>query len=106
MDNLVGKIKLKYQWLSYSEAQDLVEKAISIFYALRYPCEPTASPETRPIDTFMDKQNVLWICDEIAQRNGFNSATGYRENGISLEFDGAWVSDRIVNTIIPVIGVI
>jgi hypothetical protein len=103
---LVTKLLNKYPWLSLGEAKELVDTAIGIFYNLRYPCEPTASPETRPIDTFMDKRNVLWICDEIAQRNGFNSATGYRENGISLEFDGAWVSERLINSIKPIIGVI
>lgn len=103
---LVTKVKNKYSWLTTDEANELVETAIGIFYNLRYPCEPNASPETRPIDTFMDKRNVLWICEEIAQRNGFNSATGYRENGISFDFDGAWVSERIVNSIKPIIGVI
>jgi hypothetical protein len=54
----------------------------------------------------MDKHNVFMICEEIAQRNGFNSATGYKENGISYNFDGAWLSDRVVNSIKPIIGVI
>ena len=103
---LATKVRNKYSWLSMDEAIELVDTAIGIFYNLRYPCEPTASPETRPIDTFMDKRNVLWICEEIAQRNGFNSAIGYRENGITFEFDGAWVSDRLVNSIKPIIGVI
>ena len=103
---LVNKVRIKYSWLSLEEAQSLVEQATAIFYQLRHPCEPNVSPETRPINTFMDKQNVLWICDEIAQRNGFNSAIGYRENGISIEYDGAWVSERIVNSIKPIIGVI
>ena len=103
---LVTKVMNKYSWLSLEEASQLVDQATAMFYRLRYPCEPTASPETRPINTFMDMQDVLWICDEIAQRNGFNSATGYRENGINFQFDGAWVSERLVNSIKPIIGVI
>lgn len=104
--DLVTKVMNKYPWLDYGEAQELVECATGLFYNLRYPCEPTASPETRPIDTFMDMRNVLWICDEIAQRNGFNSSVGYRENGVNFQFDGAWLSDRLVNSIKPIIGVI
>lgn len=103
---LVSKVRIKYPWLSLEEARQLVEQATAIFYGLCYPCEPNANSKTRPIETFMDKQNVLWICDEIAQRNGFNSAVGYRENGINYEYDGAWVSERIVNSIKPIIGVI
>ena len=104
--DLVNEVRSEYSWLSLEEASRIVNKATAIYYRLRYPCEPTASPQTRPIDTFMDKQDVLWICDEIAQRNGFNTATGYKENGINLTFDGAWVSERLVNSIKPIIGVI
>ena len=103
---LIAKLRTKYSWLSLAEATQLVEQATALFYRLRYPCEPTASPETHPITSFRDVQDVLWICDEIAQRNGFNSAIGYRENGINFEFDGAWVSERLVNSIKPIIGVI
>ena len=104
--DLVTKVMNKYSWLTIDEATELVETAIGLFYGLRYPCEPFANPETRPIESFMDKHNVFMICEEIAQRNGFNSATGYRENGISYNFDGAWLSDRVVSSIKPIIGVI
>lgn len=104
--DLAARVTMKYPWLSTEEATELVEMATALFYGLRYPCEPNASPETHPINSFMDKRNVLWICDEIAQRNGFNSSIGYRENGISFTFDGAWLSDRLVNAIKPIIGVI
>ena len=103
---LVAKVKNKYDWLNLSEATELVETAIGLFYGLRYPCEPNVSPETRPIKSFMDRRNVLLICDEIAQRNGFNTATGYKENGVNYTFDSAWLSDRLVDLIKPIIGVI
>lgn len=104
--DLVAKVRSKYPWLSMEEATLLVDQAIAMFYRLRYPCEPTVNPKTRPINNFMDEQNVLWICDEFAQRNGFNSATGYKENGIAFEFDGAWISERLASSIKPIIGVI
>lgn len=104
--DLVTKVMNKYSWLTVGEASELVDKATGIFYQLRYPCEPNVSPATRPITSFMDTRNVLLICDEIAERNGFNSSVGYKENGISFTYDGALVSDRLVDLIKPIIGVI
>lgn len=100
-----SRVQLKYS-LTAEEAMDFVEAAKGFFYLLRYPSEPTANENTRPIDTFVDQQIVLRICDEIAQRNGFNTLVGYKENGCSFDCDVAWLSDRLVGLIKPIIGVI
>lgn len=106
MDKVTEKVRMKYSWLSYEEAVELAENGLGWYYSLRYPCEPTASQETRPIDSFMDRWAIERLCDEIAQRNGFNTALGYRENGISFTFDSAWISDGLRKAIVPVIGVV
>ena len=106
MDKIVAKIRIKYSWLSQEEATELVNNGIGWFYSLRYPCEPSANPENRPLDTFMDIWAVERLCDEIAQRNGFNTALGYRENGISFTFDSAWISEALRKAIVPIVGVI
>lgn len=106
MDKIIEKIIVKYSWLSYDEAAELTENGLGWYYALRYPCEPTASQETHPIDTFMDRWAIERLCDEIAQRNGFNTALGYRENGIQFTFDSSWISEGLKKAIVPIIGVI
>jgi hypothetical protein len=106
MDKITQKIRIKYSWLTQEESTELVENALGWFYAIRYPCEPTADESTRPIDTFMDRWAVERICDEIAQRNGFNTALGYRENGIQFTFDSAWISESLKKAIVPMIGVV
>ena len=106
MEKIVAKVKIKYTWLTYEEAKELVENATGWFYSLRYPCEPSVNPSSRPIDSFMDCWAVERLCDEIAQRNGFNTALGYRENGIQFTFDSAWISDALRNAIVPIVGVI
>lgn len=103
---IVDKVKSKYPWLTVGEVSDLVDNAIGWYYALRYPCEPFADEKTRPIASFMDEWAVTRICDEIAQRNGFNTALGYRENGIQFNFDSAWISQALKDAIVPIIGVI
>lgn len=106
MEKITAKVSIKYPWLSIEEVSELVENGIGWFYACRYPCEPTASLENRPIDTFMDVWAVERLCDEIAQRNGFNTALGYRENGIQFTFDAAWISESLRKAIVPIVGVI
>ena len=106
MDSIIEKVKTKYYYLSSEEATELVDNALGWFYALRYPCEPNVSKETRPITTFMDEWNLRRLCDEIAERNGFNSALGYRENGVSFTFDGAWISESLKKAICPIAGVV
>ena len=106
MEKIVAKVRIKYNWLSIGDAQDLVKNAIGWFYALRYPCEPNANLENRPIESFMDNWAVERLCDEIAEKNGFNSAIGYRENGISLTFDASWISEGLKKAIVPFAGVL
>ena len=106
MERLVAKVKGKYAWLSQDESKELVGNALGWFYTLRYPCEPTADIQSRPIDSFIDEWAVMRLCDEIAQRNGFNTALGYRENGVQFTFDSAWVSEGLRKAIVPMIGVI
>ena len=106
MGSIETKVKTKYPYLTIEETIELVENAKGWFFALRYPCEPNVSEETRPITTFMDEWNVRRICDEIAERNGFNSALGYRENGVTFTFDGAWISESLKKAICPIAGVV
>lgn len=106
MDSILTSVQTKYSYLTSEEATELVENAKGWFYALRYPCEPNVSEETRPIVAYMDIWAVKRLCDEIAERNGFNSALGYRENGITFTFDGAWISESLKKAISPIAGVV
>lgn len=106
MASISANVRIKYPWLTADESAELVRNAMGWFYTLRYPCEPTASPDTHPITSFMDEWAVERICDEIAQRNGFNTALGYRENGVQFTFDSAWISNTLRSSIIPFMGVI
>lgn len=106
MEKIVAKVRIKYPWLSMQEAVELVKNGTGWYYSLRYPCEPSASLENRPLDTFMDIWAVERLCDEIAQRNGFNTSLGYRENGVQFTFDSAWISETLKKSIVPLVGVI
>jgi hypothetical protein len=106
MDSIKASVQTKYSYLTSEEVNELVENALGWFYSLRYPCELDIRVETRPITSFMDKWAIKTICDEIAQRNGFNTALAYRENGIQFTFDSAWISESVKKAIVPIVGVV
>lgn len=99
-------IGIKYPYLKEEDVCAIVEKAKAIYYSLRYPSEPNACEQTRPLTTFKAQQWILMACDDIISRLGFNNVTGYRENGITWTFDGAEISNRLISLVKPVIGVI
>ena len=106
MGSIEAKIQTKYPYLTSEELTSLVENAKGWFYALRYPCVPNIDETTYPINTFMDEWCVCRLCDEIAERNGFNSSLGYRENGVQFTFDGSWISEGLKKAIVPIAGVV
>lgn len=99
--NLVKRYGLRIE-----DAEIIVNKAKAIYYGATYPCEPFLTEETRPIVGFFEVNWVLMACDELVERLGFNSATGYKENGVSFTLDGAEVSDRLMGMLKPTVGVL
>lgn len=99
-------VKSKYPWLSTEEATAIAEKAKMFYYGLKYPCEPLLCEKDKPIVGFVAKNWIISACDEIVERLGFNSAVGYRENGVNWTLDGAELSDRLVALIKPKVGVV
>ena len=104
--DFIAKVKSKYPWLSVEECSDIVFKAKMFYYGLKYPFEPFLTEADRPITGFFTENWILSACDELVERLGFNSAVGYRENGVNWTFDGAQLSDRLVSLIKPIVGVI
>lgn len=97
---------VKRYGLRVDDAEYIVNKAKAIYYGTMYPCEPLADEETRPIVGFFATNWILMACDELVERLGFNSATGYKENGVSYTLDGAEVSDRLMGMLKPEVGVL
>ena len=97
-----SEVKKKYSYLSMEQCVALVRRAKGLYYMLRYPNEPFVDEKMRPFTSFQSQTAVLLICDEIAERNGFNSAIGFRENGYNLTYETAWISKTIMSLVTPV----
>lgn len=105
MDFIV-KLKAKYPYMTDDDLSNIVDKAKMFYFAIKFPCEPEISEETRPITSFVGQNWILAACDELIEKFGFNSVVGYKENGVSWTFDNAQISDRLINMLTPTIGVI
>lgn len=104
--NIYSEVKNQYPHLSDRDVERIIDKAKMFYYGYQFPCEPKLCGCERPLTSFFARTWVLSACDELIERLGFNSAAGYKENGISWTFDGAELSDRLVGLIKPEIGVI
>ena len=87
--------------LTPDDARRIVNKAKAFYYGLKYPYEPDADESTHPITSFFAKNWITMACDEMVERLGFNSAVGYKENGMAWTFDNAQLSNRLCAMIIP-----
>jgi hypothetical protein len=104
--DLVARVSAKYDYLTIEDVASIVSKAKMFYYSLRYPCDLTKDETTAPIKSQRELDWVFSACEEIIERLGVSSAVGYTENGIHWNFDGAELSDRLVNMLVPVAGVI
>lgn len=102
--DFVSQLQIKYAWLSQDNnlCNAIVNRAKMFYFALRYPCEPLADEETHPLTSFFEQQWILSACEELVERLGFNSATGYSENGVRWSFDNAQLSSRLVDLVKPI----
>ncbi len=104
--DFVEVIKERYPHISDTKVKAIVDKAKMFYYSLRYPSLPLIDEETKPINDFIGQQFVLGACDEQIQRFGFGSMKTYRENGITMEFECAELSETLRRMITPIAGVI
>ncbi len=104
--DFAAQIKTKYAWLKVDDVFHIVNKAKMIYYGLRYPCLPSISEDDYPIQGFFAENWILSACDELVERLGFNTAVGYKENGVSWTFDGAQLSNRLCDLVVPIASVI
>lgn len=104
--DFVAQVQTKYDYLTIEDVVEIVEKAKMFYFGLQYPCEPMASEETHPINTFLGQRWILAACDELIERLGFSSVVAYKENGVSWSFDSAQLSDKLCSLIKPIISVI
>lgn len=106
LGELERRLKGEYPYMEDEHIVRTVNRAKAIYYSVKYPCLPNVDETEKPITSFVAKEQVLMICDELIDKLGIGSAVSYRENGVSASYESAWVSDRVISLITPNIGVL
>lgn len=101
-----ARVKTKYTWLSDNDVASIVDRAKMFYYNLAYPADLSVDEDTYPIVGFRAESWVLTAIDEIVERLGFNSAIGYKENGVVWTFDNCHLSNFLIMQVPPVVGVV
>jgi hypothetical protein len=106
--DFAAEVRTKYPWLANNEplVTGIVNKAKMFYYNLSYPADLSVDETTHPITGFRAEQWLLLACEEIVERLGFNSAIGYKENGIVWTFDNCHLSSFLIALLPPVVGVV
>lgn len=99
-------LETKYPYLSASNVDDIIAKAKMFYYGIVYKADHTANETTKPIEGVRNETWIKACCVEIVERNGISSAVGYKENGLSMDFDNAQISLGLINMLAPIVGVI
>lgn len=101
-----ARVKTKYTWLSDGDIESIVDRAKMFYYNLAYPADLSVDENTHPIVGFRAETWLMTAIDEIVERLGFNSALGYKENGVVWTFDNCHLSNFLIMQIPPVVGVV
>ena len=103
MEEKIEQMKLgfrvKYNYLSEDEVEEIFEKALMIYLQLQYPLHQTVT--TIPVN---NPRGLAWVracMQEILERDGASSATGYSENGLRVEYDSSMVSKTLIELLTP-----
>lgn len=99
-----AKIKEKYSYLSNEEVDNVVNRAIEIFFNTKYPFVTfDERPKTVPSNY---ERWILKAVDELIERENIAGAKTYAENGVNMTFDHSEISLGLLNEIVPMAGAI
>lgn len=103
--DFVSAIKNKYDYMETAEITLYINRAKSILVEQLYPADISVSYDTYIVPSRFD----MWILDcvdELVERDGKSSLTGYKENGVSYTWDKTGISDGLLERITRIAGTV
>lgn len=96
--DLIDEVRKKYDYFTYAEAEHFVNRAKSILVEQLYPADWSVSYDTY----IVPPRAEMWILDcvdELVERDGVSSLTGYKENGVSYTWGKSGVSAGLLERV-------
>ena len=94
-------MKNEYNYMEYEDIDLLYDMALDIFINTRYPFNDV---DDKTIDEEMQKHTTwcLRCMQEMIDKMGLSNVVGYSENGVSITFDKAGLSQPLLDEIVGV----
>ena len=101
-DECLMYFKRKYQYMEYEDIDLLYDMALDIFLNTRYPFKDDIDDSL--IESEMKKHPTwcLRCMQELIDKMGITNVVGYSENGVSVTFDRAGISQTLLDEIVGV----
>lgn len=99
-ETVIQYFKKKYSYIDEMELEVMYDCAYDVMLNLRYPVH---NDITEIPQNYLDKHKtwILRAMQEHIDREGMTNVQAYSENGVSITFDRAGLSNDLINEIRP-----
>lgn len=99
-EECLGYFQRKYEYMEYEDLDLLYDMALDIFLNTKYPFRDEVSDED--IQSAIQKHSTwcLRCMQEMIEKMGISNVVGYSENGVSITFDKAGISQSLLDEIV------
>ena len=99
-DECIVYFKNKYEYMQYEELELLYDIALDTFLNLKYPFEYDIDETTIELENKKHPTWCLRCMQEMIDKMGISNVVGYSENGVSIKFDKAGLSQPLIDEIV------
>ena len=98
-----NSIAMKFPHLSMTDVDEIYEMALNDYLRIVYPFDKSivAIPVGHERDYSWVKARMI----DIVERSGCSSAKAYSENGLSISFSSAYITDELRRQLVGRVGV-
>lgn len=98
-----NSIRVKFPHLSMTDVTEIYEQALYDYLSIVYPYDK--SIVAVPVGHERDYEWLKARMIDIVERAGCSSAKAYSENGLSISFSRAYITDELKRQLVPYVGV-
>ena len=98
-DSVIAAIKRKFTHLSDEDINDIYDIALGDYLNIVFPFDKSVHeiPDDRKRDYYWIRVRMI----DIVERSGVSSAKAYSENGLSISFTSAYITQELKSQLVP-----
>jgi len=102
-DTAKSNISTMFPHLSMTDVERIYDHALDDYLTISYPYDKTIV--AIPVG---DERDYAWVYKrmiDIVERSGCSSAKAYSENGLSISFSSAYITNELKSQLTPKVGI-